>query len=64
MIDKVLVTVAALLGHTSNATTQIYKQPSEGDKAAAVAYPVLCPNLNQVAWHVSGSLKRRSSNVR
>ncbi len=32
-----LVTVAALLGHSSIATTQIYTQPSEGDKAAAVA---------------------------
>ena len=31
-----LVTVAALLGHSSIATTQIYTQPSEGDKAAAV----------------------------
>jgi len=32
-----LVTVAALLGHSSIATTQIYTQPSESDKAAAVA---------------------------
>ena len=32
-----LVTVAALLGHASIATTQIYTQPSASDKAAAVA---------------------------
>ncbi len=32
-----LVTVAALLGHSSIATTQIYTQPSASDKAAAVA---------------------------
>ena len=32
-----LVTVAALMGHASVATTAIYTQPTEADKAAAVA---------------------------
>ena len=34
--DADLVTVAALLGHSSVATTAIYTQPSEADLAEAV----------------------------